>query len=294
MRKVEWPTVALIVGCYAAWLALLAAAGWLPVIVLVPALALTITLHSSLTHEICHGHPTRDPAVNEAFAFTPLGLFIPFRRFRDIHLAHHKTPALTDPYDDPESFYLPLDRWRRLARPIRFLLTVNNTLAGRCVIGPALALIAFFTDEVRRLAHGERRVIGAWLRHAAGLMVVGAIVWLSGVGALVYLLAAYLGMSVLMVRTYLEHQADEDPDQRTVIIEDRGLLSWLFLNNNLHAVHHANPSAAWYRLPALYARDRSAVLERNGDYRYASYMEIFRRYAVRTKEPVVHPLDRAS
>lgn len=294
MGKVEWPTVMLIVGCYAAWLAMLAVASGSPVVVVVPLLALTIALHSSLTHEICHGHPTRDRAVNEAFAFLPLGLFIPYRRFRDIHMAHHKTPALTDPYDDPESFYLPLDRWRRLARPVRFVLTVNNTMVGRCAIGPALALIAFFTDEARRIVRGERRVIVAWLRHAIGLTLVVSLIWLSGIGMLAYLLAAYLGMSIVMVRTYLEHQAEDDPDKRTVIIEDRGPLAWLFLNNNLHAVHHANPSAPWYRLPVLYARDRAAVLERNGDYRYASYMEIFRRYAFRTKEPVAHPLDRRS
>ena len=45
-----------------------------------------------------------------------------------------------------------------------------------------------------------------------------------------------------------------------MIIEDRGPLAILFLNNNFHAVHHANPRLAWYRLPAEYARRRDEWL----------------------------------
>jgi hypothetical protein len=40
-----------------------------------------------------------------------------------------------------------------------------------------------------------------------------------------YLLAAYLGWSLLKIRTYLEHRAHEAARARTVIIESRGPLS---------------------------------------------------------------------
>ena len=56
-----------------------------------------------------------------------------------------------------------------------------------------------------------------------------------------------------------------------MIIEDRGPLALLFLNNNLHAVHHAHPRLPWYRLPGEYARRRDEFLRRNGGYRYGSY-----------------------
>ena len=61
------------------------------------------------------------------------------------------------------------------------------------------------------------------------------------------------------------------PAARSVIIEDRGPLALLFLNNNFHAVHHANPKLPWYRLPAEYARRREEWLRRNGGYGYRSY-----------------------
>ena len=82
---------------------------------------------------------------------------------------------------------------------------------------------------------------------------------------------------------------------RSVIIEDRGLLAFLFLNNNLHVVHHMHPAVSWYRLPALYQAHKARYLQRNQGYAYRSYAEIFRLYFLRAKDPVAHPLwhDRA-
>ena len=112
---VEWPTVALLV-------ALLRALGcWrrrsideLGPLLLVLVAAPLVTLHSSLQHEALHGHPTRSAALNEALVFLPLGLLFPYRRFKMLHLRHHNNAALTDPYDDPESFYYAIADWQRL------------------------------------------------------------------------------------------------------------------------------------------------------------------------------------
>ena len=105
-----------------------------------------------------------------------------------------------------------------------------------------------------------------------------------------YLVACWLALSLLKVRTFLEHQAHERAGARSVIIEDRGPLALLFLNNNYHAVHHANPGLAWYRLPAEFARRRDEWLRRNGGYAYRSYGEVFRRYLFSRKDPVAHPI----
>jgi len=91
----------------------------------------------------------------------------------------------------------------------------------------------------------------------------------------------------------LEHRAHEFATGRSVVIEDRGLLSLLFLNNNFHIVHHKNPGAPWYRLPGLYVKSRTQYLEMNDGYRYRNYAEIFRRYFLRAKDPVPHPLWKA-
>ena len=68
------------------------------------------------------------------------------------------------------------------------------------------------------------------------------------------LVPVWLGQALISIRTFAEHQWSERPEGRTIIVE-RSPLSFLFLNNNLHFVHHKSPTVAWYRLPKLF-RDR--------------------------------------
>lgn len=288
---IEWPTLGLIAGCYATWLF----AGMLygaapPVSVLV--LALSIVLHSSLQHEAIHRHPTRSERWNETLVSLPLGLLVPYRRYRQQHLAHHADNRLTDPYDDPESFYLARAEWRRLPRVVKALLAWNNTLAGRILIGPAVAAAMFVAREARALL-GQRglasEVRRAWAMHAGGLAAVAGIInfgFAMPLGA--YLGAAYLALSLLAVRSFCEHQWAWHPDARSVIVE-RSALGLLFLNNNLHAVHHARPGLAWYALPAAYRAHRDAWLASNGGYVFQGYGAVLHAFAFRAKEPVAHP-----
>lgn len=292
-RRVEWPTLALLAACYAAWIAgtTVVAAWWLPAGIALA--ALSAALHSSLSHEVIHGHPSEDARLNAALVWPPLTLFIPFERFRDTHLAHHMDAVLTDPYDDPESNYLDPGVWERLPRWVRAVLRVNNTLAGRLIIGPLVAQVAFMLGDWRLARAGDRRVIRGWLLHlpAAGAVIL----WIVAVADMplwAVLVSAYMALSVLKIRTFLEHQAHERARGRTVIIEDRGPLAFLFLNNNLHVVHHMHPKVPWYRLPELYFPNREKYLTRNGGYMYRSYAEVFRRYLWARKDPVPHPLWR--
>ncbi|MEI4470011.1 fatty acid desaturase [Frigidibacter sp. MR17.24] len=255
---------------------------------------LAIVLHSSLQHEVLHGHPFRRPRLNEALVFVGLGLMYPYRRFRDTHLAHHFDENLTDPYDDPESNYLHPARWGRLPRWARRLLRWNNTLAGRMAFGPAIGAVVFCGDDLRAILRGDRVIRRDWALHALGLVPVALWLWsVAEMPVWAYLGCAYGAMSVLKIRTFLEHQAHERARGRTVIVEDRGPLALLFLNNNLHSVHHTHPTVAWYRLPALYAARREAFLAKNEGYRYGSYGEVFRAHLWRAKDPVPHPLRRA-
>jgi fatty acid desaturase len=253
--------------------------------VIVPALAVVTTLHASLSHEALHGHPTRRAWANEATVGIAVGLFIPYRRFRSLHLRHHANEWLTDPYDDPESFYLARRDWEGLPRLMQALLRGNNTLTGRLAIGPALSLVAFYAAELRHLRAGDRSVWAGWLWHFAGLAPV--LVWLQVCGFPLWLYAvgvAYPAYSLLMLRTFAEHQAHEDPAQQTVVIEASPFFALLFLNNNLHSAHHNNPRAPWYRLPAL-CREGCA----DAAYRFCGYGELFRQFVFRAKEPVPHP-----
>jgi len=288
--RVEWPTLLLILGCYVVW-----ALGlyWLPGIwmpLAIAALVVSIALQSSLQHEVLHGHPFPGRKWGAAMVYASLNLAIPYGRFRDTHLSHHLDSTLTDPYDDPESNYLDPAVWGRLAGPVKWLLRLNNTLLGRMLLGPAIGQVTFMAGDWRQVRAGNRRVLRSWAGHA---VMMGAILWLVSLSAVplwAYLTSAYAGLSLLKIRTFLEHQAHEKVRGRTVIIEDRGPLAFLFLNNNLHVVHHMHPRTPWYRLPQLYFSNREKYLTRNEGYRYDSYAQIFRRHLLRAKDPVPHPL----
>jgi fatty acid desaturase len=105
-----------------------------------------------------------------------------------------------------------------------------------------------------------------------------------------YVISVFIGIGLLRIRTFLEHRAHEAFRARTVIIEDRGPLALLFLNNNYHAVHHMHPNVAWYKLPGLYRENRAHYQRRNGGYVFASYAEIIAKYLFKAKDPVPHPL----
>jgi fatty acid desaturase len=286
----EWPTLVLLVTCYALWAsAIVWLAGlWLPAAVALA--AVTVALHASLTHEAIHGHPTGIARLDAALVWPALGLLIPYGRFRDDHLAHHRDATLTDPYDDPESNYLDPAVWARLPRWVRALLQANNTLLGRIALGPAIAQVAFMREDLRAIGAGDRRIAGAWLAHLPAAGAVIAVVALSPMPLWAYLIAAYAGHGLVKIRTFLEHRAHSHAAGRTVVIEDRGPLALLFLNNNFHLVHHMHPGVPWYRLPGLYFADTDRYLRRNRGYRYAGYGEILRRHLLRAKDPVPHPL----
>lgn len=292
-QPVEWPTVFMIILCYGAWLA----AGFLlwpdrPVAALV-LLTAAVALQSSLMHECLHGHPTRNARLNELLVFLPIGFVYPYRRFKALHLRHHADERLTDPFEDPESYYRALWQYEELPRAVQALLVINNTMIGRFFLGPLIINAGFFASEVKLIAEGDRAVRRAWALHAAGIAVVLPIIAYGfGMPVWLYLLVpAWFGQSLISVRTFAEHQWSERPDGRTIIVE-RSPLAFLFLNNNLHLVHHKMPTAAWYRLPVLFRERREEWLRMNGGYAYASYFALLKDFAFRPKEPVPHPVLR--
>jgi fatty acid desaturase len=255
--------------------------------------ALCVGLFSSLQHEIIHGHPFENKNVNEALVFPALPLLIPYLRFRDTHLDHHFDANLTDPYDDPESNYLDPDVWQGMSTLRQKILLINNTLAGRILIGVLISQVSFMISDWRAMRKGDGRVLRGWLWHVPALVPV--LLWLGYIAQMplwAALLATYMGLSVVKIRTFLEHQAHDRASGRTAIVEDRGPLAMLFLNNNLHVVHHIHPRVAWYDLPRLYANNRAHYQTRNGGYVFASYGEIFRKFLWQRKDPVPHPIWR--
>ncbi len=289
-RRVEWPTVAVAAGVYGAWAGLLVAAPWIGATAAALLMIPVLVLHSSLQHEILHGHPFRDRRLNELLGTPGLGLYLPYDRFAGTHLAHHDTPDLTDPLADPESYYVRPEDWQRFGPVRRGILQANRSLAGRMLIAPLFFTLGLIRNDLRAIARGDRTILRAWLLHLATVpIVLVLVVQLGGIPLWLYALAGYAALSVLSIRTFLEHRAVGPFLERSVIIERGGVLGFLFLNNHLHALHHAQPDVPWYRLPALYRRERDRILRRNGGYTYPHYGAVIRQYLLAPKEPAVHP-----
>lgn len=289
-RATEWPTIAVIAAVYL----VLGLLTWnhesLPWWLILPLGAYCAGLHSSLQHEVLHGHPTRNRLLNEALIFVTPALWLPFRRYKETHLTHHHDLNLTDPVKDPESYYMLPDHWAELPGLKRTLYQMNHTLAGRMVMGPAISIIQFWSADLADVLRGDKEKAWAWAQFAlAGALTL---IWVIAICGMpfwqYYLLIAYPGVSLALVRSYCEHQAAEAIDHRTIIVDASPFWALLFLNNNLHVLHHEKPTIAWYKLPALYRVERQRLLEKNNGYRM-TYWEIFRRFAFTAKEPIPYP-----
>lgn len=290
--RTEWVTLGLIVGCYALWFIagiLWSTAAWPLTLVALPICA---AFHTSLQHETIHGHPTNLPWLNEALVSLPLAVVFPYRRYKTLHLHHHRDEHLTDPYEDPESYFWGSEQVREMNDFQRLIFALNNTLIGRLAIGPTLTIIGFARTELSRLGKNEPGVRMAWVLHCAGL--IGLALIISAVFAMplwVYgIFVVYPALSLTAMRAYAEHQAAENVGARSAVVEAHPFWSLLYLNNNLHIVHHASPSTAWNDIPKLYSERRQQYLTANENTLFLGYRDVFARFAFSVKQPVEHPI----
>jgi fatty acid desaturase len=290
----EWPTLAVAAAIYAGFGLLTWFHAALPWWIELPLGAYLVAWHASLQHEVVHGHPTRSALLNRLLVFPNLWVWLPYEIYRDTHLRHHRDRWLTDPVEDPESYYVTPQRWTALGAGERRLLRLRNSLLGRLLLGPAVALAGFYRREAKRLASGDARRWRIWGLHLAAVALVLA--WVIGAAGMplahFLLLYVYPGIALAHLRSFLEHRAHPEVDARTAVVEAGPLLSLLFLNNNLHSVHHNHPRLPWYRIPAVWRAERAAILAANEGYHFAGYGEILRRWALSPKEPVPHPQGR--
>ena len=100
------------------------------------------------------------------------------------------------------------------------------------------------------------------------------------------------GNGLLLIRSFAEHRARPQVRERIAIVEASWILGPLFLFNNLHALHHAEPKVPWYRLPALYRQRRAHLLVENGGLVYVTYFDVARRFMFRAHDVLPHPTGR--
>ncbi len=288
--RIEWPTIGLIALVYA----VIATLVWNHAVLpwwLLPIGAYFAALHASLQHEVLHGHPTRKRWFNELLIFVTPTLWLPYGRYRDTHLQHHHDIDLTDPVRDPESYYLLPDEWATAGALKRFFFAINHTLAGRMLIGPAVSIVRFWSAEWALILKGDAYRRKEWALFAVSCAIsVTLVTVVAGMPFWkYYLLIAYPGLSLALVRSYCEHQAAAEAQHRTIIVEAHPFWSLLFLFNNLHVAHHTKPALPWYKIPDYYAADKAEMMARNNGYTMNGYSEIFRRYFLKAKEPIAYP-----
>lgn len=290
-RGLEWPSVALCIAVYGAFAALTwfhDALTWVGMVLLgAPLLA----LQSSMQHEFIHGHPTPWRKVNRALGFVPLSLWLPFESYRRSHLVHHCDERLTDPFDDPETQYWAEEDWTALGPLGRSFIRVHSTLVGRLVFGPAWNIGRYLRKEAAALVRGDRAARQIWLTHSFGVAAV--LVWVvavCGINPLLYVLCmVYPGASILLLRSFAEHRANDGVFERTAIVEHAPIFGFLFLFNNLHAAHHERPSIPWFELPRWYKANRDRLVRENGGLVYQGYGEVARRFLFAPHHVTIHP-----
>ena len=291
-RRAELPTWAVAAAVYLGWMLLTwyhaALAWWL----VLPLGGYLVCWHGSLQHEAVHDHPTRRRWLNTLVAYPPLALWLPYPIYREIHLAHHRDENLTCPIRDPESFYVTSTAWGRMGKLRQGLLRLHNTLPGRLLFGPLVACARLVWSEITLLRAGDWRHVRHWMVHAAATTLVLA--WLSLVCAIpiweYVLLFAYPGLALTLLRSFAEHRAAEHRAARCAVVDAGWMMSLLYLNNNLHGVHHRDPARAWFELRQRYRAERMDEPDGVGDFRYRGYGEILRRHMWKIHDEPVHPV----
>jgi fatty acid desaturase len=290
-RGFEWPTIALAVVIYGLWFGTTLYWRELPWWALGGLGAWTIAWQMNLQHEIIHGHPTRSRLVNRALGVWPLSLWLPFETYRSSHLLHHCDSNLTDPFEDPESYYWTQAGWNDLGRFGQSFARFRSTLFGRLVFGPAFMIVGEIRMDLQdawRDKPGARRLVAVHLAQC-----IPVLVWVLGVCEMPFWLYVaafvYPGTSLGMLRSFAEHRAAPAPERRTAIVENARILGPLYLYNNLHVVHHMRGGLPWYRIPKFYKLNRAALIAHNGGLVYNSYFDVARRYLFTPHHEPLHP-----
>lgn len=293
MRELEWPTIGLAVVIYGMWLSLTWFHAAIPWPLLFIAGGWVVAWQGSLQHELIHGHPTSWPAINRALGLPSLVLFLPFDRYRALHLAHHRNDHLTDPLEDPETYYWTASGWSDLHKVTQVVVGFMARLCGRLILGPAWMIGRFLYRDAGRVLRDEPGVRRAWRWHVAMLSLIMLwVITICGIDPLAYLACFVLpGTCLLLIRSFAEHRAAIEADHRTAVVENSHIFGLLFLFNNLHSAHHERPSLAWYRLPGWYRQERERLLLRNGGLVYRGYGDVIRRFLFWPHDHPVHPFD---
>jgi fatty acid desaturase len=159
------------------------------------------------------------------------------------------------------------------------------------LVGPLLRLEKLVVREIARLCAGDASHVLHWAVHI--VLVAALFFYISGVAGMPWwqyvLFIAWPAFGLGWVRSFIEHRYGTRPGERTAITQSGWFWSLLFLNNNLHTVHHLFPKMQWWRIPGYWRTNRAKILEHNGNYFFAGYGEIARKWLLKPVFKPPHP-----
>lgn len=287
----EWPTWLVIITIYAGWFALIQNYHALPVWFSHAGLIVVTAWFMSLQHEVLHGHPTSNKKFNELFVLFPICPWFPYRIYHDTHMAHHRDELLTSPGIDPESNYVSKSDYDQLSRPERTFRWTLRTVVGRSLLGTFEAVFSVWKLLITGPLKGDFTYTFTWFLHLSLLAIL--LWWIdlqAGISPLHWLVfIAYPALILGMFRSFYEHRPTALPAHRIAINDAAWPWRLLYLNNNFHSVHHDYPSLPWYKIPAVFKKDRQGYLMRNGNFMVPGYLYLLWHFGFKPVDSPLHP-----
>jgi fatty acid desaturase len=290
-RRWELPTWGVAIAIYASWATLLLNHEHVPWPIEALLAAYILAWHFSLQHEAIHGWRSLPNWLRTAIVWPPIGGWWPFELYKRSHSKHHRNTHLTYPGEDTETQYHKREDWSGYTPAFRAVLLFNQTLLGRLTVGPILRLRKLVLVESGKLKRGDFSDVPAWLGFFLGLAcVLWFVTQVADMPVWHYYLAWVLpGISLGLLRAFIEHRWGDRPGERTASVESNWFFGLLFLWNNLHIVHHLYPTLSWFEIPGFWRRNREKLLTHNGHFIFSGYFEIARRWLLKPVFVPIHP-----
>ncbi|QFU77882.1 fatty acid desaturase [Halioglobus maricola] len=259
MGAVAWPTVLLGLTVAAGYVSTFALALtgqlslWMagPLVVVFTYLAYTV-LHDA-AHGSISGSHTSLRWMNEALGYIAAWiLMLPLTAHRHEHLAHHR--HTNDGADDPDFHVGDMTK-----SPYAWVMAAVNIFSGQ---------FSYYMEHRWSKATGKQNLylcleIAAMLLPRLGLLLAGY--WTE---VLVLTVAGWLGGTTLLLYlfAYIVHRPHTEVgryvDTSTILAPGpfQSVVTWLWMFQNYHAIHHLFPRVPFYQYAKLFAEIEPIML----------------------------------
>jgi fatty acid desaturase len=212
------------------------------------AMGLLLLAPGALMHQAVHGHLFRSRRANALVGdLAGAVLLSPWGTYRAFHAEHHATTATPA---DPEGVPLaPSSRAELLLLPIGGFFTVGQMwwFTARTLVGRPPRWVR--TATARRSILVSAAVVAGF-----GAVLVVGLVTAPSFTVHVWLVPFLVAMVVVYPAVFLPEHAYGAPGsalENSRTTTSNRLLSWIFWNNNFHAIHHLLPMVVHQHAPAL-------------------------------------------